>query len=135
MEFIRKYKITPLFYLDADYPSRLKNCDDSPVMLYFKGNADLNAQKIIAIVGTRNATEYGKQVCEKLIEGFAAYNITIVSGLAYGIDIAAHKMALKNNLPTVAVLAHGLDRIYPDTHTSTAEKDACQRRTAHGVYE
>ncbi len=122
VDFIRKYKITPLFYLDADYPSRLKNCDDSPTMLYFKGNTDLNAKKIIAIVGTRNATDYGKQVCEKLIEGFAAYNITIVSGLAYGIDIAAHKIALNNNLPTVGVLAHGLDKIYPDNHKSTAEK-------------
>jgi DNA processing protein len=122
VKFIRKYKIASLFYLDADYPTRLKNCDDSPVMLYFKGNADLNTQKIIAVVGTRNATEYGKQVCEKLIEGLAAYNISIVSGLAYGIDIISHKLALKNNLPTVGVLAHGLDRIYPGTHTSTAEK-------------
>lgn len=120
--FIRKYKITPLFYLDQEYPSRLKNCDDAPAMLYFKGKADLNAQRVIAIVGTRNATEYGKQVCEQLIEGFEAYNFTIVSGLAYGIDIAAHKLCLKHNLPTIGVLAHGLDRIYPGTHKSTAEK-------------
>jgi DNA processing protein len=120
--FIHKNKITPLFYLDAEYPSRLKNCDDSPALLYFKGNADLNVQKVIAIVGTRNSTQYGKRVCENLIEGFAAFNITVISGLAYGIDITAHKLALKNNLPTVGVLAHGLDRIYPGIHSDTAEK-------------
>jgi DNA processing protein len=121
-EFVMKNKITPLFYLDANYPARLKNCDDSPVMLYFKGNADLNAQKLIAVVGTRNSTQYGKQVCEKLVEGFSAHNITIVSGLAYGIDIIAHRLALKNNLPTIGVLAHGLDKIYPDVHANTAVK-------------
>ena len=120
--FIRKHKIKTFFYLDDDYPARLKNCDDAPVILYLKGDVDLNATKIISIVGTRNATGYGKQVTEMLIEGFSKYQATIVSGLAYGIDIIAHKEALKNKLPTIGVLAHGLDRIYPSAHKPVAEK-------------
>jgi DNA processing protein len=120
--FIRKHKIKSFFYLDTDYPDRLKNCDDAPVLLFLKGEADLNTQRMVAIVGTRNSTSYGKQVTEIFIEGFAKYNATIVSGLAYGIDIIAHKEALKNNLPTLGVLAHGLDRIYPSMHKPVAEK-------------
>ena len=120
--FIRKHKIKTFFYLDTDYPARLKNCDDSPVLLFLKGDVDLNAPRIIALVGTRNATGYGKQVTEMLTEGFSKYHATVVSGLAYGIDIIAHKEALKNKLPTVGVLAHGLDRIYPASHKPVAEK-------------
>lgn len=120
--FIEKSDITPLFYLDNNYPKRLFNCDDSPVMLYYKGNANLNADKIISIVGTRDATEYGKKMCEKLVEDLSSLNVMIVSGLAYGIDICAHKAALDNSLPTVCTLAHGLDRIYPAINKSTAEK-------------
>ena len=122
VEFIEKYKITPLFFTDKNYPTRLKNCDDAPVMLYYKGNAHLNESKIISIVGTREATEYGKSICKKLIEDLTKHNVIIVSGLAYGIDITAHKAALKNNLQTIGVLAHGLDRLYPSIHKSTAEK-------------
>ncbi len=120
--FIRKHKIKSFFYLDKDYPARLKNCDDAPVLLFLKGETDLNTQRIVAIVGTRNSTPYGKQVTESFIEGFSKYNATIVSGLAYGIDIIAHKEALKNNIPTIGVLAHGLDRIYPSVHKPVAEK-------------
>lgn len=120
--FIEKNNISPLFYLDSDYPKRLTHCEDSPVMLYYKGKADLNAAKIVSIVGTREATEYGKKICEKLIADLAAHNVLIVSGLAYGIDIHAHKAALENSLPTVCTLAHGLDRIYPAVHQSTAHK-------------
>lgn len=120
--FIRKHKIRTFFYLDNEYPARLKNCDDSPVMLFLKGDADLNTQRFIAIVGTRNATGYGKQVTELFVEGLAKYNATVVSGLAYGIDIIAHKASLKNKLSTIGVLAHGLDRIYPSAHKPVAEK-------------
>lgn len=122
INFIEKNNITPLFYLDKNYPQRLSNCEDSPVMLYYKGNANLNAGKIVSIVGTRDATEYGKKLCEQLIADLSPLNVTIVSGLAYGIDICAHKAALENGLPTVCTLAHGLDRIYPAIHKSTAEK-------------
>jgi DNA processing protein len=122
IRFIEKYKITPLFITDDDYPKRLLNCFDSPALLYFRGNADLNSSKIISIVGTRNNSGYGKTVCEKFIEELTAENILIVSGLAFGIDTIAHKAALKNNLETVAVLAHGLDRIYPEQNKSLAKQ-------------
>jgi len=122
VQFIRKHKIKTFFYLDPDYPTRLKNCEDSPVLLFMKGEADLNKERMIALVGTRNSTPYGKQVTEIFVEGFSKYNATIVSGLAYGIDIIAHKEALKNNLSTIGVLAHGLDRIYPGIHKPVAEK-------------
>lgn len=122
MRFIERHAITPLFYLDADYPRRLLHCDDSPVLLYYKGTADLNAAKIISVVGTREATDYGKGLCEKLIADLAVFNPVIVSGLAYGIDICAHRAALENGLETVGVLAHGLDKLYPQVHRVTAEK-------------
>src|SRR6476619_4105404 len=108
--FIEKYRITPLFITDPVYPRRLLNCYDNPVLLYYRGNADLNTSKIIAIVCTRNNNDYGKNVCEKFIEELADQNILVVSGLAFGIDSIAHKTALKNGLQTVGVLAHGLDR-------------------------
>ncbi|MCX6290173.1 MAG: DNA-processing protein DprA [Bacteroidetes bacterium] len=122
VQFIRKHNIKTFFYLDKDYPGRLKNCDDAPVLLYYKGTCDLNKQRMIAIVGTRNATEYGKQITEKFVEDFSHYDAVIVSGLAYGIDLCAHKAALKNHLPTIGVIAHGLDRIYPSVHKPVAEK-------------
>ncbi len=121
ISFIEKYKITPLFINDKNYPQRLLNCYDSPIILYYKGNADLNASKIVAIVGTRNNNEYGKAACEKLVEDLAGENILIVSGLAFGIDSIAHKSALKNNLKTIGVLAHGLDRIYPSQNKTLAK--------------
>ena len=122
IDFIRKHKIQPLFYLDEKYPQRLKNCYDNPVMLYYKGNADLNASKIVSIVGTRKATEYGKMVCENLIQGLIRYDVLVVSGLAYGIDICAHKTSLDKGLKTVGVVGHGLDIIYPAQHRPVAEK-------------
>ena len=120
--FIEKYKISPLFITDKNYPQRLLNCYDSPAMLYYKGNADLNTSKIVAIVGTRNNNEYGKTVCEELVKDLAGENILIVSGLAFGIDSIAHKSALKNDLKTVAALAHGLDRIYPSQNKTLAKQ-------------
>jgi DNA processing protein len=119
---VRKKKIETVFYTEKNYPARLKNCIDAPVMLFYKGDIDFNPKKTIAIVGTRNATDYGKNFCETFISDLQKHNVQIVSGLAYGIDICAHKAALKNNLSTVAVLAHGLDRIYPSVHKSTTEK-------------
>jgi DNA processing protein len=121
IKFIEKYKITPLFIADKNYPQRLLNCYDSPTLLYYKGTADLNNQKIVAVIGTRNNSDYGKQVTEKLMNELAPYNILVASGLAFGIDAIAHKTALKNHLPTVGVLAHGLDQIYPAQHASLAK--------------
>ncbi|HEX7367011.1 MAG TPA: DNA-processing protein DprA, partial [Pelobium sp.] len=121
LKFVEKYKIEPLFYTDKLYPRRLKNCADAPALLYFKGNADLNNQKTLAIVGTRNASNYGKAFCEKLIDGLKAHQALIVSGLAYGIDVASHKAAVNLKQTTVGVLGHGLDRIYPALHRSVAE--------------
>ncbi len=120
--FIEKYKISPLFITDKDYPQRLLNCYDSPALLYFRGNANLNAAKIVSIVGTRNHSEYGKQVCEKIMEELSSQNVLVISGLAFGIDTIAHKAALRNNLQTVAVLAHGLDVLYPPQNKSLAKQ-------------
>lgn len=124
IDFIGKNQIQTYFYLDETYPNRLKGCTDAPIILYSKGNADLNESRIISIVGTRNATNYGREVCDELIRNFAekSYRIIVVSGLAYGIDVQAHKSCLKYNVPTVGVLAHGLDTIYPSLHSSIAHK-------------
>jgi DNA processing protein len=122
IRFIEKYKINPLFLTDKNYPQRLLNCYDSPVLLYYRGTADLNAAKIVSVVGTRNNDEYGKTVCEKMVEGLAELNVLILSGLAFGIDTISHKAALKHQLPTVGVLAHGLDRIYPAQNKTLARQ-------------
>ena len=120
--FIEKNKITVFSMLDSQYPVRLQECPDAPVVFYYKGNADLHAARILSIVGTRNATEYGRHLTESLLKDLAKDfpDVLIVSGLAYGIDICAHRSALKIGLPTVGVLAHGLDRIYPAVHRNTA---------------
>ena len=122
IKFIEQYKIIPLFITDKNYPQRLLNCYDSPLLLYYRGNADLNRSKIISIVGTRNHSDYGKTVCEKLVEELQNEQVLILSGLAYGIDTIAHKTALKNSLQTVGVLAHGLDRIYPTQNKNLAKQ-------------
>lgn len=113
LNFVEKNEIKPLFYLDSDYPKRLQHCHDSPILLYYKGNADLNVSKVIGIVGTRNITDYGRYAVEKIVEGLSSDNILIVSGLAYGVDSAAHRTALKYDLATVGVLGHGMHIIYP----------------------
>lgn len=120
LSFIDKYNIKPLFITAENYPKRLLNCYDSPTLLYYKGDADLNSSKIIAIIGTRNHSEYGKQITEKFIQDLAAYPLLIISGLAFGIDAVAHKASLKNGLPTIGVLAHGLDQLYPSQHALLA---------------
>jgi DNA processing protein len=126
IEFIEKNNITPLFITDEQYPQRLLNCYDSPTMLYYKGNANLNCSKIISVVGTRNNSDYGKIICEKIIEDLAAENVLVISGLAFGIDSIAHKASLKNNLKTIGVMAHGLDKIYPAQNKPLA-KDMLQQ--------
>jgi len=113
MRFIEKNGIKPLFYLDPEYPKRLQHCHDSPMMLYYKGVADLNAEKAVGVVGTRNVTDYGRYVAEKIIEDLESDNVLIISGLAYGVDAVAHRAALKYNLATVGVLGHGMQTIYP----------------------
>lgn len=118
--YITQNNIQPVFYTSDQYPQRLRHCADSPVMLYYKGNADLNAGRIVSIVGTRAPGDYGRTVCAKLVEDLAAHKVTVVSGLAYGIDIIAHRQALLHGMPTIGVLAHGLDRIYPPQHKGTA---------------
>jgi len=120
--FIQKHKIKTLFYTDEAYPARLKHIADSPVILYCLGNADYNAPRMIGMVGTRRITDYGKDITLQLVEGLQPYGCTIVSGLLYGVDIAAHKAALDNALPTIGVVGHGLDRIYPAQHAPTAKK-------------
>lgn len=122
VKFIEKHGIKPLFYLSNDYPNRLKNIHDSPVMLYSLGNANLNTQKIVGIVGTRKASEYGKDFTNQLVEALVPTGALILSGLALGIDVAAHKSATKLGLQTVGVMAHGLDRIYPTQHKNIAKQ-------------
>ena len=119
--FIEKHGITPLFITDEKYPKRLLNCYDAPMLLYYKGTADLNASRTIAVVGTRHNSEYGRQLTEQLIRDLADQPVLIISGLAFGIDAIAHKAALKNDLPTVGVLAHGLDQLYPSEHNTLAK--------------
>ena len=121
-EFTQKNRIRCLTLADEAYPSRLRECDDAPIVLFFKGAADLNALRILNMVGTRNATDYGKQICATFLRDLKALcpDVLVVSGLAYGIDIHSHREALANGLPTVGVLAHGLDRIYPSLHRKTA---------------
>ncbi|MGH1387421.1 DNA-processing protein DprA [Kordia sp.] len=116
LKFIQKEKIQTHYFLEESYPTRLQHCVDSPIVLFQKGNANLNASKMISVIGTRKATTYGKQFCEELIENLSPLQPTIVSGFAYGIDIVAQRAAVKNYIPTIGCLAHGLNQIYPKEH-------------------
>lgn len=119
---VEKQEVQLFFSTDKNYPSRLKNLYDAPAILFYKGNVDLDHFRSIGIVGTRQASEYGKSTTESIIEQSAPYNPLVISGLAYGIDITAHKAALENKLPTIAVLASGLDVIYPSQHKKYIEQ-------------
>lgn len=123
LQFIEKHQVTVYFYLDENYPRRLRSCPDAPVLFFSSGNVRLDAEKVISVVGTRNATEYGRQLCDELIRDLSArgHDLLVISGLAYGIDIQAHKSALKYQVPTAAVLGHGLDRLYPAAHAKVAQ--------------
>jgi len=122
LAFVEKNKIKLLYFLNEDFPRRLKLCEDSPIVLYYKGKADLNAPRALAVVGTRNATAHGKEITEHFIEETKPYKATIYSGLAYGIDITAHKACVDHGVSTVGVLAHGLDRVYPQLHIKIAQQ-------------
>lgn len=122
LEFIQRHGIDLFFYLDENYPARLKNCYDAPILLYYKGTSNLNHSRMVAIVGTRNSSDYGKNFTIKIVEELIQMKATIVSGLAYGIDITAHKACVQQGIETIGVMAHGLDRIYPQAHSSVARK-------------
>ncbi len=111
-----------IFFTDKEYPKRLKSLYDSPAMLYWKGNLDFNEGIFLGIVGTRKATDYGRMVTEEIVQALANKGITIVSGLAYGIDIIAHRACLKQNVPTIGVMATGIDNIYPSGHAKNAQE-------------
>ena len=122
LRFMEEHRIRAFTLTDDDYPQRLKECPDAPIILYYTGNADLNQQRIVSIVGTRRMTTYGQDLIRRFIADLRTLcpEVLIVSGLAYGVDICAHRQALANGYPTVAVLAHGLDQIYPYRHRDTA---------------
>lgn len=119
---VEQYKLSMIFLNDEAYPKKLLDCYDPPTLLYYKGNISLNAPKKVAVIGTRSHSEYGRQVTEKLIRDLRDKDITIVSGMAYGIDGLAHRNAIKYDIPTIGVLAHGLNTIYPSEHTSMARE-------------
>lgn len=122
IDFITKHNIEPLFFTDDNYPKLLKDCNDAPLMVFLKGKPCFNQRKNIAIVGTRHNSEYGQRATEELVDGLRHLDVCIISGLAYGIDIIAHKKALQYGLPTIGVVAHGLDRVYPTAHTAAARE-------------
>jgi DNA processing protein len=122
IEFMQKGGVDCVFYLDKDYPWRLKQIPDAPILLFKKGNMDLNSGRHIAIVGTRKPTDYGKRISEELVNEMKPFGITVVSGLAYGIDITAHRECVKQEIPTIGVLGSSLDFIYPQSHEKTAHK-------------
>ncbi len=116
LKFIKDNDIECLYFMNSDYPEKLKHCIDGPILLFQSGNIDLKKQRIISIVGTRKITTYGIAFCEQLVEQLAVFNPVIVSGFAYGTDITAQKAALKHNLQTIGCLAHGLNQTYPTVH-------------------
>ncbi|MBR2290932.1 MAG: DNA-processing protein DprA [Prevotella sp.] len=122
LRFMQEHQIRALTLNDDDYPQRLIECPDAPIILYYRGNTDLNQAKIVSIVGTRRMTSYGGDLIRRFIADLKQYcpQVLIASGLAYGVDICAHRHALQNGYPTVGVLAHGLDQIYPYRHRDTA---------------
>ncbi|WP_297141862.1 DNA-processing protein DprA [uncultured Prevotella sp.] len=122
LEFDESHRIKPLVFNDDDYPQRLRECEDAPLVVYYRGTADLNKQRIISVVGTRHCTVYGQEIISQFISQLKELcpDVLVVSGLAYGVDIQAHRNALKNGFETVGVLAHGLDYLYPTAHRDTA---------------
>ena len=116
LKYLQQNNIEVLYFSDNKYPEKLKHCVDAPILLFKEGNFNLKNQPIISIVGTRKITSYGRDFCEKLISEIKEYNPIIVSGFAYGVDICAHKAAIKNKLKTIGVLAHGFEEVYPKSH-------------------
>jgi DNA processing protein len=122
MEFIDKHQISVLCFGTEQYPQRLIEFDDAPMVLYYKGSEVLNTQRLITIVGTRNISAYGKGLVSDFVAELQTYNVVIVSGLAHGVDVHVHKKCIELGIPTIGVLAHGLDRLYPAIHTSIAKQ-------------
>lgn len=132
LTFVEKHRLKLYHYEDAAYPSRLKACPDAPLLFYMKGDVSLEAAKILSVVGTRKMSDYGRCQTEDLLEALAAMlpDLLIVSGLAYGVDVCAHRAAMKNGLPTLGVVAHGLNKIYPSQHRGVAKE---MLRTGGGI--
>lgn len=127
LNFLQKNNLQALVYTEEEYPYRMKVCEDSPLVFFYKGSVNFNAQKFVSIVGTRNATDYGKQCCKSLVNDIKKYNPIIVSGLAFGIDACAHREALNCGLQTIAVLGTQLTKISPVSHV-----DLARTITQHG---
>lgn len=122
LEFCLEHNIRIISYRDKAYPRRLLQCPDHPVVLFYKGNGNLNESKMLSVVGTRRVTPQGRLICQDIIKGLSDQGVTIVSGLAYGVDVTAHRASIEHKLPTIGVLAHGLDRIYPRDHHEVAQR-------------
>lgn len=124
VEFAKRNNITILYYKDKAYPSRLSECPDSPTILYSRGTSDFNTSKVIGVVGTRKMTDYGRTSCESILQGLSVSHpdLMVVSGLAYGVDVCAHRKALECSLPTVGVVGHSLEHVYPAAHRQTAQQ-------------
>jgi DNA processing protein len=122
VSYFEKETFRTHFFQSADFPTRLNNCEDGPLLLFSQGEMEFNAPRIVAIVGTRKASAYGKKLCEELISSFAGKNIVVVSGLAYGIDVCVHQLCIEHGVQTIGVLGHGLDRMYPAVHRKIARK-------------
>jgi DNA processing protein len=128
LEFLEQHHISALYYKEADYPERLRECEDAPILLYVRGNKGLQTRRALSVVGTRRASSYGKDLCREivLVMGSLIEDLVIISGLAFGIDVIAHRAALEGGIPTVAVLGHGFNTIYPHAHRETARKICSQ---------
>ena len=122
LRFLADKQVQALFYLDDDYPRRLKHYHDCPIMLYYKGQKQYNHDRVIAIVGTRQPTTRGKAICEEIVAGLQEYKALVVSGLAYGIDITAHRKCVETQVPTIGVMAHGMSMVYPAEHRRISER-------------
>lgn len=122
LERIAKHEVKTLFYLDHDYPWRMKPIKDAPVLLFYKGNADLNASKILGVVGTRRPSAHGREITENIITDLKDHSLLVISGLAYGVDITAHRACVQAEIPTVGVMGSSLDIVYPSAHKKTVEK-------------
>lgn len=122
LKFIEKQQVQALFYLDETYPDRLKPLDNAPLMLYYKGTSNLNHARIVSVIGTRKPSALGIATCEQLVEDLAVYDVLVVSGLAYGIDVSSHKKCVELGIETIGVLGHGLKRIYPPQHRQVAHQ-------------
>ncbi|MDD4142228.1 MAG: DNA-processing protein DprA [Bacteroidales bacterium] len=122
LDYISGHGLKAISFLDKDYPERLKRCNDGPLIIFSRGNKIPNMEKVLAIVGTRNATEYGLFMCNRIIPALKETGVGIISGLAYGIDTEAHRVCIQNNIPTFAVLGHGLKIIYPAVNNDLSRK-------------